>query len=127
MTEPTLARAESVGLDVAARVCYDPVMIVYATQWIESERGWGQRPDGFSLHLTKQNADEYIKAYWDSMPDAVPDEYSAPGEPREIELDVPEEWLGQLQHGSLGVRVYQHKAHLKIEAGKKAEVVYREW
>lgn len=36
--------------------------------WIESEAGWGQRPDGASLHLTQEDADAYVRAYWDSMP-----------------------------------------------------------
>lgn len=36
--------------------------------WTESERGWGQRPDGVSLHPTKDLAEEYIKEYWARQP-----------------------------------------------------------
>ena len=32
--------------------------------WTESERGWGQRPDGYSLHETQQDVSAYIAAYW---------------------------------------------------------------
>ncbi len=39
---------------------------VVKVEWIESESGWGQRPDGCSLHLTKEDAEAYIKDYWDS-------------------------------------------------------------
>lgn len=55
---------------------------VWRIDWIESERGWGIRPDGYSLHLTREDADKYVDAYWSRMPDQVPDEYSRPdGEP----------------------------------------------
>lgn len=63
----------------------------YRIDWTEYERGWGQRPDGSTLHLTKEDADAYIKEYWDGMPDrslGVPDEYSAPGTPRFVEATV---------------------------------------
>lgn len=56
---------------------------VWCQKWEESERGWGTRPDGFSLHLTKEDLDAFIRAYWDRMPKSyVPDEYSRPdGDP----------------------------------------------
>lgn len=34
---------------------------VWAVQWEESESGWGVRPDGFTLHVSLENAQEYIK------------------------------------------------------------------
>ena len=52
-----------------------PVMVQL---WEESERGWGTRPDGYSLHLTEEARKSYIEDYWASMPDEVPDEYSRP-------------------------------------------------
>jgi len=54
------------------------VNIVYARSWSESERGWGYSSDGYSLHLTKEDAIDYVKDYWDSMPDHTPDVYSFP-------------------------------------------------
>lgn len=47
-------------------------------EWEESERGWGVRPDGFTLHLSLADRDAWIKAYWARMPDSPPDEYSRP-------------------------------------------------
>lgn len=62
--------------------------VVICQKWEESERGWGVRPDGYSLHLTLGDCKSYIKAYWKKMPDAVPDEYSRPsGDPYECEID----------------------------------------
>ena len=52
--------------------------IAVCQKWEESERGWGTRPDGYSLHLSQQDKEHYIKTYWEGMPDSVPDEYSRP-------------------------------------------------
>lgn len=58
-----------------------PTMVVQ--EWVESEAGWGTSFDGYSIHETSEDRDEYIKEYWDSMPDEVPSVYSRPlGEPR---------------------------------------------
>lgn len=50
--------------------------VVICQRWEESERGWGTRPDGYSLHLTKGDHKEFCKEYWDKMPKYIPDEYS---------------------------------------------------
>ncbi len=39
--------------------------------WTESEAGWGQRPDGYSLHLNNTQRLQYIKKYNDSLPPRV--------------------------------------------------------
>ena len=55
---------------------------VVAQKWVESERGWGVRPDGYTLHITSADRDQYIRQYWNQMPDATPEIYSRPdGEP----------------------------------------------
>ena len=62
---------------------------VIVQKWEESERGWGTRPDGFSLHLTDTDREAYIKEYWDRMPESVPEEYSRPdGTPYKAEVDA---------------------------------------
>jgi hypothetical protein len=66
---------------------------VVRINWIESERGMGQRDDGYSLHLTKEDSDVFIKEYWDSMPDRgpngeVPDTYSRPEDPHIVSVDA---------------------------------------
>ncbi len=47
-------------------------------KWSEYERGWGNRPDGYSLHLSAKDLKEFVAEYWARMPDGVPSEYSAP-------------------------------------------------
>jgi hypothetical protein len=70
-------------------------MKVFIQYWEESERGWGTRPDGYSLHITcaeaKAYADKAMKdqeAYFLSRGvKGVPDEYSRPyGEPKEVDI-----------------------------------------
>lgn len=63
--------------------------VVLCQKWEESERGWGTRPDGYSLHLSEASRKQFISEYWSSMPDAVPDEYSRPdGTPYRCEVDT---------------------------------------
>lgn len=79
---------------------------VLVQKWEESERGWGTRPDGYSIHKNQQDLDAYLKKYWDQMPKGeAPDEYSRPdGRPYEavvgliasMKLDEP---------GVLGIRI----------------------
>jgi hypothetical protein len=49
---------------------------VYLQYWEESERGWGIRPDGCSLHLTPINHSSYLKQVYSGRDiNNIPDEY----------------------------------------------------
>jgi hypothetical protein len=75
--------------------------IVIRRDWIETERGWGQRPDGYSLHLTPEDMRDFIDEYWESQPKEVPDEYSSPTGypyPHEVSPETYEE-LRQSKNG----------------------------
>jgi len=62
---------------------------VVLQEWEESERGWGCRPDGGSLHINSAALEAFTKAYWDKMPKEVPDEYSRPcGSPQIVDVDT---------------------------------------
>lgn len=82
---------------------------VFLQYWEESERGWGIRPDGCSLHLTTKECKEYIKSIYDvrKMETSVPDEYERiVGEP--IEVEIKEELYNILtEQGHM--RLYQHQ------------------
>jgi len=54
---------------------------ILVQEWEESERGWGTRPDGFSIHLNDASLELFIQEYWSTMPKEVPDEYSRPAGP----------------------------------------------
>jgi hypothetical protein len=79
---------------------------VFCQPWIESESGWGTRPDGYSIHLTLLDREAYVIDYWSKMPKAVPEEYSRPvGQPYLTEIS--DMLLKQLQENSRGgLRIY---------------------
>lgn len=71
--------------------------VVFAQEWQESERGWGVRPDGFYLFLTKDDAKKGTEGQVKRMREreaehkiyqgSVPDEYSSScGNPRPLEV-----------------------------------------
>jgi len=37
---------------------------VICQKWEESERNWGTRPDGFTLHATLAHRDQFVAAFW---------------------------------------------------------------
>jgi hypothetical protein len=52
--------------------------LVVCQDWTEHERGWGSRPDGYTLHLTFADRDIYVEGYnstYNNLPTA-PDEYT---------------------------------------------------
>lgn len=85
---------------------------VVMQRWYESERGWGQRPDGCSLHLTEKHRVAYCKKYWDdekkrNTSGEVPDEYSKEdGSPVLINLDKRSKLYKDLVKSKNGIRVY---------------------
>lgn len=82
---------------------------VLCQEWEESERGWGTRPDGYSLHLDESDCSSFIKAYWAEQPDRIggmaPDEYSRPwGSP--FRVDVSSSIYQQIQANPYGIRKF---------------------
>ena len=96
--------------------------------WEESERSWGVRPDGITLHLTRADRDNFCKQYWAeerkrsaTLGDGIPDEYTREsGEP--VWADVDAKTYGDVldrkrQHG---LRLWQHElAGRKIKPSKE--------
>jgi hypothetical protein len=39
---------------------------VVVQMWIESEAGWGQRPDGITVHLDTESCKKYVEKYWEN-------------------------------------------------------------
>lgn len=77
--------------------------IAFCQIWEESERGWGVRPDGYSLHLTLEDATNFRIEYMNNQSKyfkengviGVPDEYTRPyGNPKKVNID--EELYNQL-------------------------------
>lgn len=58
----------------------DDSHVVHVFSWTEHERGWGQRPDGFSIHASAQAAKDYVADFYKRarVHGRVPDEYEQP-------------------------------------------------
>ncbi len=85
--------------------------------WEESERGWGQRPDGCSLHLSAADCDSYVKNYWARMPDDVPHEYMRPaGEP--VKALVQNSLYDKIRSSGIGMRCYRDDEQNFVKSGQ---------
>ena len=62
------------------------IRAIYEVEWTEFERGWGQRPDGVSYHISLEEAETYIKKSWNPT-GPVPDCYSQPSKPKLTEVN----------------------------------------
>jgi len=83
---------------------------VVRQRWLESERGWGSRPDGSSYHLNMNDREAYIEEYWDRQPDSTPDEYSRP-EGKPTLVDVDKKLYKEIKKSKNGVRKWRHEGH----------------
>lgn len=84
--------------------------VAYKIDWEESERGWGCRPDGISLHSSQAHADQYIKEYWAKQPAGpAPDEYSRPLSGMVEPFEVDDTLFKQLQNSKNGIRIWQNQ------------------
>jgi hypothetical protein len=80
--------------------------------WTESERGWGTRPDGYSVHLSEEDRLKYNEAHgqWlvETYGNEAPDEYDRPDSESPFEVQITEalhkELLELKEQGKYGVR-----------------------
>jgi len=85
---------------------------VVVQEWLESEAGWGCRPDGVSLHLNDTDRKQYCELYWkrekERNPSGVtPAEYSREcGSPYIIDVDATT-YRRIKQSPSGGIRCWQ--------------------
>lgn len=75
---------------------------VVVQKWEESERGWGVRPDGYTLHKSMADRDAFVEAFWKDqkklLGEEVPDEYTrVSGEP--YLADVSDEVFARIEGG----------------------------
>ena len=103
-------------------------LIAWCQQWEESERGWGSRPDGYSLHLTPEDAKAYIVAYWEqekkrNTSGETPDEYDRPaGNVFCVIVDkkILKELNDEKAKKNHGVRYYDHNQPKAINQSDQA-------
>lgn len=78
--------------------------------WEESERGWGVRPDGWSVHLSFEDCTAYIKDYTKDRTGPAPAEYDRPrGHPYVVSgSDLSDERIAAIHASPHGVRYYDN-------------------
>jgi hypothetical protein len=83
--------------DQRAKKEKEEIMKLWVQKWEESERGWGTRPDGYTLHATKEHVDHFLKDMRKREMEGmsqnyVPESYSRPdgSDPYEWECDDQE-------------------------------------
>jgi hypothetical protein len=75
--------------------------------WEESERGWGVRPDGCSIHLDSNERNAYIQSIYDGRGSEVPDEYERTvGD--ELVAFIEDSLFEKLTKDK-SIRIYQHQ------------------
>ena len=85
------------------------VKTVLCQRWEESERGWGCRPDGYSLHISETNLQKFIKEHEKYLLNTyghdAPYEYSRP-EGESYEISVDKETYEKVQSQKFGLRSF---------------------
>ncbi len=90
--------------------------------WTETERGWGQRPDGCTIHLTEEDYKKYVKKYWDKMPKETPYEYSRPDENLR-EVVIGSKLFKDLKKSANGILLWQSEFS---EKKKSNEILFKD-
>jgi hypothetical protein len=90
--------------------------------WEESERGWGVRPCGCSLHLGKSERDNYVKSIYECRDsDFVPNEYDRIiGEP--IDAFISDVMFSRVKLKT-SIRIYEHELNNLMSM---AEIIVRD-
>lgn len=81
--------------------------------WEESERGWGVRPDGCSIHIDESTRSKYVKNIYKDRTDDVPDTYErVVGEPQIVFI---EDKLFDVVKKESSVRLLEHELNNLIK------------
>ena len=82
-------------------------MKCWAQTWTESEKGWGRRPDGHSLHIKKSDIGKYLAVLRIHEAKAhgaeIPDVYSFPDSPPTLVEVTDERTIERLKASDHGV------------------------
>lgn len=102
--------------------------------WLESERGWGSRPDGYSVHLSVEASKTFIENYWAEEkkrnPSGVtPECYSRPnGSPtiKDVEQKIYNRLRKLHKEGKFGFFISHLKEIDTVEEKEKREKAEKE-
>ena len=89
---------------------------VFLQYWEESERGWGVRPDGCSIHLSLEEHKKYVNSIYNERKThtQVPYEYDRPvGE--SLSIMIKDDLYENIKNGSLRLMEYEMNNLIKLE------------
>lgn len=90
---------------------------LFAMSWTEYERGWGQRPDGYTFHASAEDFDRFLKEFEARQPQQVPDEYSKPDSLTPLIVMVSKSLYNHvLAHGSVWLHHNNKEAYATYDA-----------
>lgn len=78
---------------------------IFVQNWEESERGWGVSPNGFTVHISKDQHHQYITWFYETFNNSseIPDEYTrVSGDCFEVE--VAEELFNKIKQATQSPR-----------------------
>jgi hypothetical protein len=81
-----------------------PLEEIICMSWEKNDVAGGIIPDGFSLHLTKDDCEAYVNRYWAGNPQEITTAYSKPtGMPATVY--AKERLYKRIQESDLGLRI----------------------
>ena len=90
--------------------------VLVCLEWEESERGWGTRPDGFSLHKSKADCKDYVAEYWNKLPNKVQDEYERPIDGiAPYFVKTTQKLYDEVIKSKNGIRIYDNKMFKELD------------
>jgi len=105
--------------DYSRKNSMDKIAVI--DSWTEDESGWGCRPDGCSIHLTKEDYKSFVKKYWDGQPNETPKEYSHPDKNLKV-IKVSKEFYEEIEKSNGGIRLWESEYN-SLEKYDKIEYI----
>lgn len=95
--------------------------------WTESERGWGTRPDGYSVHISAEEARQYVDRHWAKFPDgAAPDEYDRPDSEKPFGVVLQDAAFARLLKEEKSIRLWEQDANIESQPDGRRFLVIRD-
>lgn len=99
--------------------------IVILETWTESEAGWGQRPDGYSIHLSKEDYKKFVENHWKFLKElygeSTPHEYDRPDNNLEV-VKVSYKFFKKIEKSKFGIRLWREEFK-KLEKEGQIETI----
>ncbi len=94
--------------------------------WTESEAGWGQRPDGCSIHIDKESYKGFVENHWKKLKEyygeSTPHEYDRPDNNLQV-VKVSDELFTKIGESEFGLRMWNGEFDRLLKEGQIEKIV----